>query len=51
VATIARWWTTVGRRLLPGATGLLISADSGGFNGSRTRMFKTELATLPPAPA
>jgi len=41
VATIARWWTTVGAASYPGATGLLISADGGGSNGSRTRMFKT----------
>ena len=46
VATIARWWTTVGAPSYPGATGLLISADGGGSNGSRTRMFKTELAAL-----
>ena len=46
VATIARWWTTVGAASYPGATGLLISADGGGSNGSRTRMFKTELAAL-----
>ena len=46
VATIARWWTAVGAPSYPGATGLLISADGGGSNGSRTRMFKTELAAL-----
>jgi len=46
VATIARWWTTVGQSNYPGATGLLISADGGGSNGSRTRLFKTELAAL-----
>jgi hypothetical protein len=46
VATIARWWTTVGQSSYPGATGLLISADGGGSNGSRTRLFKTELAAL-----
>ncbi len=36
----------VGQSNYPGATGLLISADGGGSNGSRTRQFKTELATL-----
>jgi hypothetical protein len=46
VATIARWWTTVGAAAYPGATALLISADGGGSNGSRTRLFKTELAAL-----
>src|ERR1019366_6213471 len=34
VATIARWWTAVGAASYPGATGLLISADGGGSNGS-----------------
>ena len=46
VATIARWWTTVGADLYPSATGLLISADGGGSNGYRTRLWKTELAAL-----
>jgi len=46
VATIARWWTTVGAAAYPGATALLISADGGGSNGSRTRLFKIELAAL-----
>ncbi len=46
VATIARWWTTVGEASYPGATGLLISADGGGSNGSRNRLFKTELVAL-----
>ncbi|MGH8827143.1 MAG: ISAzo13 family transposase, partial [Jiangellaceae bacterium] len=46
VATIARWWTTIGNDQYPEATGLLISADGGDSNGYRTRMFKTELAAL-----
>src|SRR6478752_5855286 len=46
VATIERWWTSVGTGRYPTATGLLISADGGGSNGSRTRLFKTELAAL-----
>jgi Rhodopirellula transposase DDE domain len=46
VATIARWWTTIGAAGYPGATGLLICADGGGSNGYRTRMWKTELADL-----
>ena len=46
VATIERWWTNVGADRYPTATGLLISADGGGSNGSRTRLFKTELAAL-----
>jgi len=46
VATIERWWTNVGADRYPTATGLLISADGGGSNGSRTRLFKTELAAM-----
>jgi hypothetical protein len=46
VATIERWWNNVGTDRYPTATGLLISADGGGSNGSRTRLFKTELAAL-----
>ncbi len=46
VATITRWWDTVGRAAYPGATKLLITADGGGSNGSRTRLWKTELAAL-----
>ncbi len=46
VATIERWWTAVGAGAYPGATALLISADGGGSNASRSRLFKTELAAL-----
>ena len=46
MATISRWWTAVGAPAYPGATGLLISADGGGSNGYRTRLWKTELAAL-----
>jgi hypothetical protein len=46
VATIGRWWTAVGAGAYPGATALLISADGGGSNASRSRLFKTELAAL-----
>ena len=46
VASIRRWWLTVGRAAYPDATRLLITADSGGSNGSRLRLWKTELATL-----
>jgi len=46
VATIERWWTVVGSAAYPGATALLISADGGGSNASRSRLFKTELAAL-----
>lgn len=46
VESIRRWWHTVGRQAYPRATRLLITADSGGSNGSRLRLWKTELATL-----
>ena len=46
VESIRRWWYTVGKDLYPGADRLLITADSGGSNGSRLRLWKTELALL-----
>lgn len=44
VNTIRSWWINAGQQLHPGATRLLISADGGGSNGYRLRLFKTELA-------
>lgn len=46
VATIARWWHTLGRDAYPDADRLLITADGGGSNGYRTRLWKTELAAF-----
>jgi len=46
VETIRRWWNTTGINVYPSASRLLITADGGGSNGSRTRLWKTELATL-----
>jgi hypothetical protein len=46
VATIGRWWQAVGRVAYPDATRLLISADAGGSNGYRLRLWKKELAAL-----
>ena len=46
VATIRRWWQSAGTLTYPGATRLLITADGGGSNGYRTRLWKTELAAL-----
>ena len=46
VATIRSWWAAAGRPAYPGATKLLISADAGGSNGYRLRLWKTELARL-----
>jgi hypothetical protein len=46
VESIRRWWTTIGEAAYPGATKLLITADAGGSNGSRLRLWKVELARL-----
>ena len=46
VETIRRWWRTVGHAAYPDATRLLITADAGGSNGYRLRLWKNELAAL-----
>ena len=46
VNSIRRWWRTMGRRAYPKARTLLITADSGGSNGVRTRLWKWELQRL-----
>ena len=46
VHSIRRWWQEVGRARYPDATRLLITADGGGSNGSRVRLWKRELQTL-----
>ena len=46
VQTVRRWWQQMGRGAYPAATELLIVADGGGSNGSRTRLWKTELQRL-----
>lgn len=46
VESIRRWWTTMGAIRYPGSGKLLITADSGGSNGSRLRLWKTELAAF-----
>ena len=46
VNTIGRWWQTVGQVAYPEATRLLITADAGGSNGYRNRLWKRELAAL-----
>jgi len=43
VASISRWWSQMGRRVYEKATELLITADAGGSNAYRSRVFKTEL--------
>jgi transposase len=46
VASIRRWWQARGGDDYPHATRLLITADAGGSNSYRYRLWKTELATL-----
>ena len=46
VESIRRWWYTMGRPLYPKAARLLITADSGGSNGARIRLWKAELQKL-----
>jgi Rhodopirellula transposase DDE domain len=46
VASIRGWWEQVGRAAYPAARRILITADAGGSNGSRLRLWKTELAAL-----
>ena len=46
VESIRRWWQKMGKTRYPGATELLITADGGGSNGYRTRLWKRELQTL-----
>jgi transposase len=46
VETIRRWWLGMGKAVYPHATQLLITADSGGSNGARVRLWKVELQKL-----
>jgi transposase len=46
VASIRRWWDSMGRASYPRAKRLLITADGGGSNGSRVRLWKVELQRL-----
>ena len=46
VATIRSWWYSMGIKRYPAAKQLLITADGGGSNGSRNRLWKTEIQKL-----
>ena len=46
VASIRGWWRQEGRHLYPNANRILITADGGGSNGSRLRLWKLELQKL-----
>lgn len=43
VESIRKWWITMGREAYPKAARLLITADGGGSNGVRVRLWKIEL--------
>jgi len=45
-ASIRRWWQEMGDRRFPRATRLLITADGGGSNSSRNRLWKLALQGL-----
>jgi hypothetical protein len=46
VESIRRWWKLIGQAKYPHATRLLVTADGGGSNGYRLRLWKVELQKL-----
>jgi len=46
VESVRRWWDRMGRAVYPGSRELLITADAGGSNGSRNRLWKVCLQDL-----
>jgi transposase len=46
VEAIRQWWLRMGRRAYPAAPEILITADGGGSNGARVRLWKAELQRL-----
>jgi hypothetical protein len=46
VQSLGNWWQQMGRERYPEATELLVTADGGGSNGSRNRLWKRELQRL-----
>jgi hypothetical protein len=46
VETLRRWWWQMGVKRYPAATDLLVTADGGGSNSSRCRLWKLELQRL-----
>jgi hypothetical protein len=46
VATLRSWWRNMGREVYPEAQELLITADGGGSNGIRNRLWKVSLQRL-----
>ena len=46
VESIRRWWYSMGKMVYPNAREIMITADGGGSNGSRVRLWKVELQRL-----
>jgi DDE family transposase len=46
VESIRRWWLSLGKVLYPGKKELLITADGGGSNAARSRLWKREMQQL-----
>jgi len=46
VESVWQWWRNMGRKVYPDASELLITADGGGSNASRSRLWKAELQSL-----
>jgi len=46
VESVKRWWCRMGRPVYPEAKELLLTADAGGSNGSRNRLWKVRLQAL-----
>lgn len=46
VTSIETWWKRMGSKRYPDATELFITADAGGSDGARSRMWKLELQRL-----
>jgi hypothetical protein len=43
VATLERWWREMGKKAYPDATDLLVTADGGGSNAPRSRLWRVQL--------
>jgi hypothetical protein len=46
VESMRRWWSNMGSKVYPGAKELLVTADGGGSNGSRLRLWKVAIQEL-----
>lgn len=46
VSTLRQWWQRMGKSRYPGATRLYITADGGGSNGARNRLWKKSLQRM-----